>query len=162
MSVQLNADEVFQMAEEIERNGARFYRKAADAAEPAARDMLLGLGMMEDDHERTFAAMRAALPAEARTPMVFDPEDQTALYLRALADGYVFDTRTDPSARLTGQESLADVLRTAIHLEKESIVFYEGMKLMVPVDAGQASVERIIREELGHITVLSGVLASRK
>jgi rubrerythrin len=151
------------MAEQIERNGARFYRTVAQRAELAdSREMLLGLADMEDDHERTFASLRAKLPAQARTPMVFDPEGDTPLYLQAMAGGYVFDVRADPSAKLTGRESLADVLHTAIGAEKDSIILYESMKTMVPEDYGQASLEHIIREELGHIATLSRTLAARR
>ena len=161
MSVEFNADEVFQMAEQIERNGARFYRKAAAQAETEqTRGLLTHLAEMEDDHERTFAGMRANLPDEARRSMVFDPENESALYLQAMADGYVFDVREDPSAKLTGGEPAAEVLRMAIGREKESIVFYEAMKVAVPPNAGHAGLDRIIREELGHIAVLSKSLAA--
>ena len=163
MSVQFNADEVFEMAEQIERNGARFYRKAADgAAGETAREFMLRLAAMEDEHEKTFADMRATLSAPERKPMVFDPEGETGIYLDAMADGYVFDVRTDPSEKLSGDESVEDVLKTAIGLEKESVVFYEGMKQMVPDDAGKGKLDGIIREELGHIALLSRELASRR
>ena len=32
MGITFNANEVFEMAEEIERNGAKFYRQAAEKA----------------------------------------------------------------------------------------------------------------------------------
>ena len=32
MPITFNANEIFEMAEEMERNGARFYRKAAENA----------------------------------------------------------------------------------------------------------------------------------
>jgi rubrerythrin len=161
MSVAFNADEVFQMAEQIERNGGKFYRKAAaQAREEEMRRLLTRLAEMEDEHERTFTAMRATLPDEARTPMVFDPENESGAYLQAMADGYVFDVREDPSAKLRGSESAAEVLRLAIGREKESIVFYEAMKVTVPPNAGHAGLDRIIREELGHIALLSKSLAA--
>jgi rubrerythrin len=163
MSVEFNADEIYQIAERIERNGGRFYRKVAEAASEAeSRGLFLQLAAMEDVHERTFADLRAKLPPEARKPMVFDPDDEAGLYLQALADGYVFDVRADPSELLTGRETVPEVLRTAIGLEKESVVFYEGMKAAVPPDAGQAGLERIIKEELGHIGILSRLLATHR
>jgi rubrerythrin len=163
MGVQFNADEVFGMAEQIERNGAKFYRKAADgAAGETSREMLLKLAAMEDDHEKTFAAMRADLSQTEREPMVFDPEGETGMYLNAMADGYVFDVRTDPSEQLSGDEPVEHVLKTAIGLEKESVVFYQGLKQMVPEDAGKDRLEDIINQEMGHIALLSRELASRR
>ncbi len=161
MSIHFNADEVFEMAEQIERNGARFYRKVAEGSEdPGTRQLLLDLAAMEDDHERTFASMRAELSAEERTSTVFDPESEAGMYLNAMADGYVFDVRADPTELLTGEETIQDVLKTAIGLEKDSIVFYLGIKEMVPERLGGENIARIIKEEMSHITTLSKTLAS--
>jgi len=151
--------EIFEMAEQIERNGAKFYRRVADqaAGEPLRRT-LLGLAQMEDDHERRFAAMRSELSKAQKGSTAFDPDDQGALYLQALADGHVFDVRVDPSEKLSGDESTEQVLRTAIGLEKDSIVFYIGLKDLVPSAEGKARVDAIIAEEMGHIATLSGQL----
>ena len=62
MSYDFNADDVFEMAEQMERNGGKFYRTAADnTADSANKEFLLELAAMEDQHEKTFKAMRAEL-----------------------------------------------------------------------------------------------------
>jgi len=158
-----NADEIFEIAETIERNGAAFYRRAAKGVpDPKSRQVLLDLSAMELQHERTFAAMRAGLSEDERAATVFDPDDQAGLYLQALADGKVFDFRADPSQRLTGKEKMGDILRTAIGLEKDSIIFYLGMKSLVSRRAGQVKLDDIVREEMGHIATLSGQLTAAK
>ena len=44
MSITFNADEVFEMAEQIERNGAKFYREAATkTSDRQTKDMFLRL-----------------------------------------------------------------------------------------------------------------------
>jgi len=157
--IRFNADEVFEMAEQIERNGAKFYRKAAvGAGGRGAASMLLELAAMEDDHERTFAAMRAQLKAGEKVETLGDPDAEGPKYLRALVEGKVFNPSDDPSARLTGKESLAQILRTAIGLEKDSIVFYVGMKDMVPSEGGKSRLDEIVAQEIGHIATLSGKL----
>ena len=156
MSARYNADEVFEMAEQIERNGAKFYRRAAEmVSAEGSQDMLLELAAMEDDHEKTFAAMRRDLSEAERKPMVFDPDDELALYLHAIADRRVFDLKVDPSQQLTGQEPLDRILHIAIGLEKDSIVFYLGMRELVPERLGAARLYGIIREEYGHLVTLS-------
>ncbi|MBM3499897.1 MAG: rubrerythrin [Armatimonadetes bacterium] len=162
MSVEFSADEVFAMAEQIERNGGRFYRKAAEKAEGEAKDILLRFAVMEDEHEKVFQAMRADLPEEARRPLVFDPDDDLGMYVKAMADGYVFNVREDPSLSLTGEESVEALLQMALGREKEAVVFYVGMKSAVPAEVGQDKIDRIIREELGHIGILSRQLAKRQ
>ena len=156
MSIRYNADEVFEMAEQIERNGGKFYRRAAELASDASTStMLLELAGMEDDHLKTFAGMRKDLSAEERKPMVFDPDDELSLYLRAMADQHVFDVKGDPSARLSAGQAADDVLRIAIGLEKDSIVFYLGLKELVPARFGKERLDGIIQEEFGHISTLS-------
>ena len=150
--ITFNADEIFEMAVQIEHNGAAFYRKAASFL-PAARTILDKLAVMEDDHERTFSAMRSALTDTERTPLTADPDNQAAQYLKAMADGRVFTG--DPKDVLTGKETLREVLLLAISKEKDSIVFYQSMKDVVPRSAGTARIDEIIRQEIGHILQLT-------
>ena len=155
-----NADEIFEMAMEIERNGAKFYRKAAEGkAGRTSKELLLRLADMEVEHERTFAAMREMLTTVETTSATFDPDDEAALYLRAVADGHVFNVKADPSAKLGGKESAADILKTAIGLEKDSIVFYLGIQDLVGKALGRDKIAHIIREEMSHVTLLSAELA---
>jgi rubrerythrin len=161
MSLDFNVDEIFEMAEQIERNGAKFYRKAAEGREDVhAHQLLLDLAAMEDRHLATFAAMRKELSKADREVTTFDPYGEAALYLRAMADGVVFDVKKDPSEKLSTGQSMDEILRIAIGLEKDSIVFYLGMKEMVPDRLGKPKLEGIIKEEMKHITDLSKALAS--
>ena len=150
MRYDFNADEIFEMAEQIEKNGATFYRKAADGvADPEARDFLNDLASMEDDHEKTFADMRKRLTQSEKAPTVFDPEGEAAAYLKALADTRIFFEKEIDTT------SMQAILKAAILAEKDSIVFYLGMKDMVPEDLGQSRLDSIIKEEMSHIKLLS-------
>ena len=161
MSIRFNADEIFEIAEQIERNGARFYRRAAEGGSAGAlRDVLLDLAAKEDEHLATFAAMREDLSAGESRPTVFDPDDVGGLYLQAMADGHVFDMHADPTEKLSGQDAPEDILKTAIGLEKDSIVYYIGLREIVPEKLGRDKVEEIIREEERHVVILSKELAS--
>jgi rubrerythrin len=158
--ITFNADEIFEMAEQIERNGAGFYRKAASLApgKPAA-ELLLDLATDEDEHEQTFARMRSQLSADERAQTNFDPEGEGALYLHAMVQGRVFNFKAVPAERLTEAQSLQDILRIAIELEKDSILFYYMLGKMVPEEAGKARIHDIIDQEVGHIATLSKKMA---
>ena len=163
MGISFNADQIFEMAEQIERNGAKFYRIAADqqADDEDARKMLLNLAVMEDEHEKTFAEIRAEIISGPPIEDVYDPEDLEALYLRAIADGRVFDIKKDPSEILSEGKSLEEILKIAISLEKDSIVFYNSFRDMVPGESGKEKIDFIINEEKQHIVGLSNQLAAR-
>ncbi|MEW6673488.1 MAG: ferritin family protein [Thermodesulfobacteriota bacterium] len=157
MAYDFNADEIFVMAEQLERNGAKFYRKSAEAVEdPDARKLLNDLAQMEDEHEKTFRSLRSAITEKEKESTVFDPEGEAALYLRALADSRVFFEKEMDVTSFKG------ILKAAITAEKDSIVFYLGMKEAVPENLGKGRIEKIIREEMGHIKFLSSKLVSLK
>ena len=155
MAYDFNADEIFEMAEQIERNGASFYRKAAESIDdPAGKKLLLDFAAMEDEHEKTFAALRKDLSEKDKAATTFDPEGEAALYLRALADVRVFfEKEMDTS-------TMEEILKAAILAEKDSIVFYLGMKEMVPEKFGKTKIDAIIKEEMGHIKLLSNRLVA--
>ncbi len=157
MVYDFTADDVFEMAEQLERNGAKFYRTAAEnVSDPLAKEILIGLAAMEDEHEKTFASLRADLTEAEKTTTVFDPEDESALYLRALADTRVFfEKKIDIS-------SMKEILKAAIVAEKDSIVFYLGLKDFVPDQPGKNRMDTIIKEEMGHIRILSKELVFLK
>jgi len=162
VALSFNADEILQMAEQIERNGAKFYRRAAGSAAKGAEKILLDLAAREEEHEKTFAAMRAGLSDGERKAPLFQKTDDAAAYLQAWADGHVFDVRRDPTAGLTGKETIQQILMMAIGMEKDSIVFYLGMKEAVPEKQGRAAVDKIIKEEMGHMALLSRQLGSSR
>jgi rubrerythrin len=163
MALQFNADEILQIAEQIERNGSRYYRTAASSSASAdIKQVLTGLAAMEDRHERTFADLRRQLSDHEREETTYDPQSETEAYLRALADGCVFDVDADPAEQLTGQEPPEEILTKALQLEKDSIIFYLGIRDMVSESLGRKRVNDIIQEEMGHITLLSDQLRKVK
>ncbi len=157
MGFDFNMDEILAMAEEIERNGASFYRTAAgEAPDPETRQLLEELAAMEDEHEKIFAGLRAALTAEDKQPGAFDPDDDTARYLKSLADLRVFHNKA------IDINSMESVLEEAILTEKDSISFYVGMRAYVPRALGKEKVDKVIKEEMGHLTLLTDKLKEIK
>ncbi len=157
MIYDFTADDVFEMAEELERNGAKFYGDAAQNADnPEYKKLLVGLAEMEVEHEKTFVNLRSQLSGNEKALTAFDPQNESALYLKVLADTKVFfEKKIDFS-------SMKSVLKAAILAEKDSIVFYLGMKEMVPEQYGKDKLDKIIEEEMGHIKILSKELVALK
>jgi rubrerythrin len=163
MGVTFNADEIFEMAEEIERNGAKFYREAAGKTSNAEiKEMLLDMADMEDGHLKTFEEMRTDLGHREKTQSAFDPDNQAVLYLQTMADSRGSEGMKSRTARLDGTESPRQVLAAAIDAEKNSVMFYVGLKALVPAKAGKDKVEAVIKEEIGHIAALSRKLRALK
>ena len=89
MTYNFNADEVFAIAERIEVNGGKFYRKAAElVTDERTREVLLDLAVMEDGHENFFAGLREEFAGEDGGSLNFDPDGEAEAYLKAFADGH--------------------------------------------------------------------------
>ena len=160
MSADFNIEEILSIAVQIERNGQRFYSRAADlVSAPALKKLLSGLVVLERAHEQYFIKMQEELSEEERKPATFDPEHETGAYLKALADMRIFDLHND---KLSGKNTPKEIITSAIGMEKDSIVFYLGMKELVPKRLGQDKINIIIHEEMRHVTVLSNELTSLK
>jgi rubrerythrin len=158
MTRTFNAFEAFEIAEQIERNGARFYRKAAEMFDDArVSGLFLKLAEWEKVHEELFADMRKQLSEQGRRLRTFDPQD-APLDAKAMAGLAAFGLNPDPSGELHGAESRQDVLKMAVQKEKDSIVYYTGLKGFVPPDAGRDKIDDVIKEELRHIGILNQAL----
>jgi len=161
MTIPFNADEVFEIAEQIEQNGARFYRRASTLVKDAdTRELLLELAAMEDQHLATFQSMRATLSKRDWKP-AFDPDGEAEMYLRAIADGKIFNVKEDPDVLLSGDETPREMLGLAIDREKDSVIFYQELREIIPPRLGKDRLDRIIGEELRHITILNEELRKR-
>ena len=148
--------EVLQAAVSIERNGAAFYREAADyMMEEPARQMMLRLAAMEDSHAKIFSCMQAPSGADQKA------DERAVALLHYLADEGVFGAAEVSPMRLAQEGNVQEILRKALGMEKDSVVFYAALKDMLPDPASQEAVDSIIREELGHITLLAGELEAR-
>lgn len=159
MAAVFNSNEAFEMAERIEKNGAAFYRLAANKAfDPEKNQIFNKLANMEDGHYNVFHSMHLELTDEERQTTSYDPDDESALYLRTMADANVFDLRS-PEVILKGVDTIKDIYETAIRLEKDSITFYQGIKNLTPKKFGIDKVDAIIKEEMKHISILSRELA---
>ncbi len=153
MSYDFNANEIFEMAEQIERNGGKFYRDAAEnVSDEVSKQLLTELATMEDEHEKTFAALRSELSNAEKAQTTFDPEGETAQYLKTLADTRVFFKKE------IDLSSMKEILKAGLTAEKDSIVFYLGMKDLVPEKFGKNRIDGIIKEEMSHIKLIGNKL----
>jgi rubrerythrin len=153
-----SVDEILEMAEQLERNGAAFYKRAAEGMlDSNSRTVLRDLAAWEEAHGKIFSRMRATLTEDLRSETALNPEDKRSLHLRAMVDGNVFDLQIDPSELLSGRETIEDVLQMAV---KDSVIFCLGLKPLLATTADQKSIDGIIEEEMDHIAFLNRELTT--
>jgi rubrerythrin len=154
----LTPDYVLQLAEQIELNGQQYYLAAAQFY-PDGSGVFLDLAQAELEHQKAFAEMRARLALKPAPPI--DPEGNLAHYILNLAAGTFFEFGADPTSVFRENNSPQNIVWSAIGLEKETILFYEGVERIMPDPSDQKTVDAIIAAEVSHIGTLVKFLQSK-
>jgi rubrerythrin len=158
MAVLFNAEEVFQIGIQIEKNGEAFYIAAAEISEdPDVKKFFRDLAVWENGHIRLFSDLKEALSAGFE--QTDDPDGQKQAYLNALAGGHVFLATRDVKALVTNCRDAGSILKLALTFEKDSVVVYTAMKNMVPEGLGHDKIDKLINEEIQHVVMLQKKLA---
>ena len=152
MSISFSGSELINIAIGIERRGITFYDIMTRSTENAtARDVFQHLADMEREHIQIFQGMLSEAnryqPSETYT-------GEYAAYFQALVDSAVFTDDMATSEMATQVESDIEAMELAIGAEKDSILFYYGMRDIMPQRA-QPTVNKIITEEKSHLRQLS-------
>ena len=156
MDVELNAFEVLEIVERIERNGVKFYRTAAElVGDSRTGNKFLELANWEAKHIEVFKDMKERLSQQKWELGTYKPSRMELPGAQVMAGLAVFAIQPDPSRELTGKESREDIFRLAIQKEKDSIVYYSGLKDFVPAHKDKEVIEGIITEEMRHVRILS-------
>lgn len=155
-SLIFNANDAFEMAKRIEQKGQAFYTQAASfMPDPESAKLMIDLAEMELAHEKLFAYMQKSLSGTEVEDTLYDPHDDAYKFLKDMADMYVFDPHDAPANVFKPGITPGGILDIAIQREKDSIIFYQGIKVMVPEKFGCGRLDDIIGEEMRHVIMLS-------
>ncbi len=150
-----NVSEIYQLGIGIEKNGKAFYAACArDAKLEMVRKLCEELSAWEEEHVALFENLKSQVPGNSRFLSSEAPDDEFQLYLKAAADTDVFIVNSDINVVLATVNTPAKMLATALDFEKDSVVLYTTMTRLVPDNLGRMSLEKIIGEELKHISII--------
>lgn len=155
MAVNFTALEIFEIAEQIERNGAKFYRDASMASKnKESAKIFLKLAEMEDRHKKIFSEMLENYKQSQEDTNIFDPDNEMLYYMKAMALNSGWEGKAGADLVFNGKETPEEILKTALKAEKTSIDFYLGIKEFVISKTDKEKVEQIIKEEMSHVVDL--------
>jgi rubrerythrin len=153
MSVIFSGKEVLNIAIQIEKNGYTFYSQAAKkVTDKTARELIEWLAQEEKSHIGRFQDILSSFNPEEldMSPAEFE---EYSLYLKALADARVFTTGLKAEEAAQGIKSGDDAINLAIGFEKDSLLFLNGIRMMVK-GSDALAVEELQREEMLHLKKL--------
>ena len=143
--------EIIELGVQIEKNGKDFYNTLLEKSESQkAKEIFQYLAGEEDKHIAVFQKMLES--AEKYEAPESYPGEHLA-YVNTLAGEYVF-TRKDKGGEVAkGISSDKEAVEVGIGFEKDSILFFEAMKRVVP-EHGHKTIEGLIVQEKSHLKQL--------
>lgn len=149
-----SGSEIVEMGIQIERNGKDFYETLVRQAKNAQAGKVFDfLAKEEEKHIAAFQKILGTME-EYQPPEAY-PGEYTA-YMNALASEYIFTQKNKGAEAARGIKSDKEALDKGIAFEKDSIIFYEGMKRSVP-EYDIKVIDELIRQEQQHLVMLLGL-----
>lgn len=156
MAIQFNAESIFGIGVQIEKNGMTFYLEVAKrSSDETVKSLFTELADWEERHVKLFQQLQSELPETAKEERVFDPDNEFSTYLQAAADSHVFIASTDVAQLAAQCNSASEALELALTFEKDSVIYYTTLKKVVSEHLGRDKIDRLIDEELKHIAILN-------
>ncbi|MBN2342345.1 MAG: rubrerythrin [Deltaproteobacteria bacterium] len=154
MANTFNAEEVLEIACQIERNATLFYREAAKLVMMAeSKELLLQLADMEEGHESVFEEMKER--TDEFDDFLSDPDSTAASYLKAIAANHVFVSDQKPEDLFHENSTVRDILRAALSAEFASIAYFQGILDNMPAGFGRDKIKEVIMEEQEHVVIIN-------
>ena len=137
--------DIRDIAIQIERNGEKSYREAAEnAASPEIAEMFNWMADEEKRHAQWFETIQseAALTEEQQ-----ELEKMGRRLLQDMVEGQTFSLEQGELVKAT---SFQEMISCSKGFEKDTILFYEFLKGLISDDSAVQQLEAIIAEEQNH------------
>lgn len=144
--------EIVEIGIQIEKNGRDFYNTLLkQSKEVKIEELFKFLAAEEEKHIKAFQKiLEQTSKYEAQG---LDSDDYYA-YMNALASEHVFTKANTGELTARSIKNDKEAIDKAIGFEKDSIIFYEGMKKVVP-DYDKKTVDALIIQEQDHLRRLT-------
>jgi rubrerythrin len=151
--------EGLRIAIDMEARGRDFYKKAYEQAKAQEHKDLFMLLMNEEIHHhdqfsKLYDKIKESKLGDA-DDYLFDPE--TSKYLTVLAEPHIFPKDKAEHA-LPEFKTLADILKSAIQDEKDSILFYDALAKCAKFEEARNIFQQLKAEEQTHVVRLREML----
>jgi rubrerythrin len=147
-----SGSEIVELGIQIEKNGRDFYNILAEKSKSKkAADIFKYLAGEEEKHIQVFQDILDK--TERYEPSGLNADEYFA-YMNALAGEHIFTKPGRGEQAAKTAKSDKEAVNMGIGFEKDSIIFYEGIKKMVP-DYDIKIIDELIIQEEGHLRQLS-------
>lgn len=144
--------EAIEQAIQTERLGCEFYTEMAKRFDfnSDLKSLFSLLASKEVAHEKTFLSLKDKVSNAEVSGW-----DEVQMYMRAIVESEFFLGKNKALPSMSGIKTIQDAVRFAISFEKETLLYFIGIKSAV---SQPEIVEEIIEEEKSHIVWLGNFL----
>jgi rubrerythrin len=148
--------EVLEMALQTEKKGQDFYNAMADRFRDKKdlKDLFVKLALQEKKHEYSFEKLLETVTEQ-------EPQgwEEAQNYFRAMVESEFFMGGGKALIAMENVRNESDAVALALSFEKESILYYTGLRDFV---SDKATIDEVIKEETEHVTWLRGLMETLK
>lgn len=143
--------EIVELGIQIEKNGRDFYSALAKKSKnQKAAEVFKYLAAEEEKHIKVFQEILSK--TEKYEPAGLDADEYFA-YMNALASEYVFTQKDKGEEIAKTIKTDLEAVNMGIGFEKDSIIFYQGIKKVVQ-DYDVKIVDELVKQEESHLRQL--------
>lgn len=145
--------DIIDIAVQIEKNGERVYRNAAEnITDPSLRSILKWLADEEARHIRWFEALQAEVPDDGNYP------EQEKMGRDLLQDAVGVQSFALRDADFSSMGKIEDLLALAIEFENDTVLFYKMLQPLIEDQKILDQLHVVIQEEENHARRLEAFL----
>lgn len=146
-----SANEVIEMAVQIEKSGYTFYDRALkkEQLKNSTRELLTLLRDQEIKHEQFFLSLR-----DQKDLFSLDETqdwDMISSYIRMITDARLFNDESSAIKLVDKAETDLELVNYAITFEKDTLLFFHTLKEKINGEKTKQIVQEIIQEEITHV-----------
>jgi len=148
-------EDIIDLAIQVEKNGEKVYRDAADrVSDPRLSSMLRRLADEEMKHAKWFDELRHTA---SKTAVDSKLEEMGKALLKEVLGDQSFSLK---EANFSKIDKIKDLIHIAIEFEKDTVLFYNLIRTFVQDREALHHLQAIIEEENQHVKCLQDLLES--
>jgi len=144
--------DIFGFSVNVEEQGHNFYEKVTDCTgDKRIKKLFDYLGKQEVEHAKVFLKFHH-LYSKGDTSI--EAGDELIDVLDVVIRGLIFPDISEVRDSLAKEEGLVNVLKIAMEVELNSIIFYQKVKDLIKSKQAKQALGKIINEEESHLVKL--------
>ncbi len=159
MGIMFTSQEIIETAISAEVNSKKFYEEMSKKVkEKEIKKLFEELANIEKAHINDFKSLYDKI--KNKKEEIAGDEEEFSRYMRSYMESWVFKT-FEEKKDMVNVNDIQSILNFAISFERETILFYHGIKDNVSKEASKI-VNEIIKQEIEHIINLDNILKEMK